>query len=618
MATISGTSNNDLLEGSLESDLIVALAGDDRLLGNGGDDELFGDAGSDELFGGDGNDTLIGAVGVPVENDRDGADLLFGNLGDDLLFGNRGSDTLEGGQGNDTLFGGKQTDILRGGDGDDVIHGDLAVADSVTDFDRTDYSANDAPGTIDGSGSILVSDIDGDGDGDVVVVNPGIDPSGVNPDSGNQISILRNNGDGTFAAPESLTTGVGPSVTAGDFDLDGDFDLVTVNRTDNTVSLLRNDGAGNFAPPENFIAGDRSLVNEPADLDGDGDLDLVITNTVGIDLSTALYFGNTISVLRNNGDGTFGTPEDLTVGNGVIDVISADLDGDGDLDLVTTDRADNTLSVLRNNGNGTFAVPDKLVVGSNPLKVVAGDFDGDGDVDLANSNFTEATVSILYNNGDGTFGQTVTLETDEFPRISPPTDLDGDGDLDLTLSHAVFFTRTGSTTGSTISILRNNGDGSFASPESFRVGNTPAGVAIADLDGIRYQDIVTPSFDNDSITVYLNQAFVSEGDTLTGGAGADDFVFSRPGTEGDTITDFQPGVDRIVLEGREFGLTPGAVAPEQFALGSVALDGDDRFLYNIGTGILRFDPDGTGEATPFTIAALSGAPTISMADIAVV
>ena len=612
MATISGTSNNDLLEGSLESDLIVALAGDDRLLGNGGDDELFGDAGSDELFGGDGNDTLIGAVGVPVENDRDGADLLFGNLGDDLLFGNRGNDTLEGGQGNDTLFGGKQTDILRGGDGDDVIHGDLAVADSVTDFDRTDYSANDAP-----SGVVTV-DIDGDGDLDVVVANPGRDPSSVNPDSGNTISILRNNGDGSFAAPESVTTGVGPSVASGDFDRDGDFDLVTVNETDNTVSLLRNDGFGNFAPPENFIAGDRSFVSEVADLDGDLDLDLVITNTVGINLDTAITFGNTISVLRNNGDGTFGTPEDLTVGDGVLGVTSADLDGDGDLDLVSANRGDNTLSVLRNNGNGTFAAPENLLVGQDPLGVVSGDFDGDGDVDLANSNFTEATVSVLYNNGDGTFGQTVTLATNEFPSISTPTDLDGDGDLDLTLSHAVFFTRSGDTEGTTISILRNNGDGSFASPESFRVGSTPNGLAIADLDGIRYQDIVTPSFDNDSITVYLNQAFVSEGDTLTGGAGSDDFVFSRPGTEGDTITDFQPGVDRIVLEGREFGLTPGAVTPEQFALGSVPTDSDDRFLYNIGTGILRFDPDGTGEATPFTIAALSGAPTISMADIAIV
>ena len=612
MATISGTSNNDLLEGSLESDLIVALAGDDRLLGNGGDDELFGDAGSDELFGGDGNDTLIGAVGVPVENDRDGADLLFGNQGDDLLFGNRGNDTLEGGQGNDTLFGGKQTDILRGGDGDDVIHGDLGVADSVTDFDRTDYSANDAPN------GITIVDIDGDGDQDVVVPNPGRDPSAVNPKSGNTLSILRNNGDGSFTAPESVTTGVGPSVTSGDFDRDGDFDLVTVNETDNTVSLLRNDGVGNFSPPENFIAGDRSFVNEAADLDGDGDLDLVITNTVGISFLTAITFGNTISVLRNNGDGTFGTPEDLTVGDGVFGVTSADLDGDGDLDLVSANRGDNTLSVLRNNGNGTFAAPENLVVGQEPTRVVAGDFDGDGDVDLANSNFTEATVSVLYNNGDGTFGQTVTLETNEFSAVSPPVDLDGDGDLDLTLRHAVFIVNSGETRGSTISILRNNGDGSFASPESFRVGNTPAGLAIADLDGIRYQDIVTPSFDNDSITVYLNQAFVSEGDTLTGGAGADDFVFSRPGTEGDTITDFQPGVDRIVLEGREFGLTPGAVAPEQFALGSVALDGDDRFLYNIGTGILRFDPDGTGEATPFTIAALSGAPTISMADIAVV
>jgi Ca2+-binding RTX toxin-like protein len=611
MTTINGTSDSELLQGSLDGDVILALAGNDSLLGNEGEDRLFGDAGSDVIAGGSGNDTLVGATGTLIRNDGDEGDLLQGNAGEDLLFGNRGNDTLEGGQGSDTLFGGKQTDILNGGDGDDVIHGDLAFAQSVTDFGRTDYAANDAPIGIE------AVDIDGDGDLDLVVANPGRNPGLIGTGTGNTLSILRNNGDGTFAAPVTVTTGVGPSLTTGDFDQDGDFDLVTVNLTDDTVSFLQNDGIGNFSAPVNFPAGDYAYIRNVADVDGDSDLDLIITNEK-IDLTRFIVFDTTISVLRNNGNGTFATPEALMTGDGSQGVTSADLDGDEDLDVVVANKGDDTLSVLRNNGNGTFATPTQLAVGDNPNDVVAADLDGDGDVDLVNDNRSESNISVLYNNGDGTFGQPTYITTNQYPGLSTPTDLDGDGDLDLTLSHIGFTIGTGETSGTSISVLRNNGNGSFATPESFPVASAPTGLVIADLDGIRYLDIATPSFDNDGVTVYLNQAFVTEGDTLTGGAGADDFVFSRPGTEGDTITDFQPGVDQIQLAATGFDLTPGAIPAEQFALGSVALDSDDRFLYNIGTGILTFDPDGTGAETPFAIAALTGAPSISVADIVAV
>lgn len=622
MAILNGTIAADLLAGTIEVDVITGILGNDTLYGgqandsiDGGDDSdlIFGDRGRDAIIGGAGNDTLVGGTGSLATNDGDEADFLAGNQGDDWLFGNRGNDTLEGGQGNDTLVSGKQADLVNGGEGDDVIYGDLGVSADVTRFDRSDYPANAAPI------SIVAADIDGDGDNDLVVANPGRDPSFVNPDTGNTVSVLRNNGDGTFAAPISFATGVGPSVAAGDFDRDGDLDLATANTTDDTVSLLRNDGTGNFAAPVSFVAGDRPVINAPADIDGDGDFDLITTNTVSTNLNTAINLGNTLSVLRNDGTGNFAAPEALVAGNGVDAVTADDLDGDGDLDLVAADEGDNTLSVLRNLGGGTFAAAEKFAVGLRPRNAVAADFDRDGDLDLAAPNFggenIPGSISLLRNNGDGTFAAAVNFATPNIPNSLNAVDLDGDGDLDLVMRHSFFTTRSGVTGGSSISVLRNNGDATFAAAENFPVGNTPRGLVVADLDGIRNSDLATPNFDSDSVTVYLNQAVVADGDTLTGGAGADDFVFNQPGSEGDTITDFQPGVDQIMISAEGFGLPVGAISADQFALGSVAIDPSDRFLYNVGTGILLFDPDGTGVETPTVLVALTGAPNLSIADI---
>ncbi|HIK51845.1 MAG TPA: VCBS repeat-containing protein [Oscillatoriales cyanobacterium M59_W2019_021] len=611
MATINGTTSSELLAGSLENDAIFAAEGNDSVIGDDGSDLLFGDRGADAIVGGTGNDTLTGGTGNPADNIGDGGDALFGNQGEDWLFGNQGNDTLEGGQGNDTLFGGKQADVLNGGDGDDVLFGDLAVSDSVTDFRRSDYPANDRPGNL------VVADADGDGDADLIVANSGFDAAVTGDFSGNSISVLPNNGDGTFAAPIRFSTGVGPFVLAGDFDGDGDTDVVTANAQDSTISFLRNAGDGNFAAPVNFAAGDRPFAGDVEDFDGDGDLDVAIFNTVGLDLDTGLNLGNTVSILRNDGNGNFFPAETHTVGAGVADVKAADVDGDGDRDLVTADEASNTLSVLLNDGSGNFALTATLPVDTRPVDVIVADFDADGDLDLANANFGSSSLSVLLNNGDGIFAPAATYLTAERPGVVRAADLDGDGDLDLALRHALFITRTDDPSGNTIAVLKNNGDGTFAAPQSFPVGNVPLGFVLADLDGSGNIDMATSNFDSDSATVYLNAAAVTEGDTLTGGAGADTFVFDQIGGEGDTIADFESGVDRLHVSaaGLGGGLVPGAIAAGQFALGSIATDSDDRFLYNVSTGTLLFDADGTGATLPVLLVNLAGAPTLTAADI---
>ncbi|MBC8123408.1 MAG: VCBS repeat-containing protein, partial [Gemmatimonadaceae bacterium] len=135
---------------------------------------------------------------------------------------------------------------------------------------------------------------------------------------------LKNNGNGTFAAPQNFVAGDAPrSITVGDLDGDGALDLATANGNSDNVSVLKNNGNGTFAAAQNFAAGDEPQPITVGDLDGDGDLDLATAN------------GSSLFVLKNNGDGTFAAAQNFFTGGIVVTV--GDLDGDGDLDLATPD-----------------------------------------------------------------------------------------------------------------------------------------------------------------------------------------------------------------------------------------------------------------------------------------
>ena len=133
------------------------------------------------------------------------------------------------------------------------------------------------------------------------------------------------------------------------------------------------------------------------------------------------------------------------------------------------------------------------------------------------------------------------------------------------------------------------------------------------IDGGDGNDVIDGGEGNDIIRGGIGN------DIVTGGSGSDSFVFDSP-TEGiDTIEDFDSREgDRLVISAEGFGggLTPNAVLEEsQFVLGTEALDSDDRFIYDPTTGNLFFDPDGTGDTPQQLIATLTGAPTLSAADI---
>ncbi|RXK84657.1 DUF4347 domain-containing protein [Chlorobaculum sp. 24CR] len=157
-----------------------------------------------------------------------------------------------------------------------------------------------------------------------------------------------------------------------------------------------------FAPKVDYATGSYPYSVTSADVDGDGDADMLVAN----------YNSNTVSVLLNNGNGTFAVKVDYATGDYPRSVTSADVDGDGDADmLVANGGYSGSVSVLLNNGNGTFAAKVDYATGYNPYSVTSADVDGDGDADLLVANYGSHTVSVLLNNGNGTFAPKVDYAT---------------------------------------------------------------------------------------------------------------------------------------------------------------------------------------------------------------
>ena len=209
---------------------------------------------------------------------------------------------------------------------------------------------------------------------------------------GGTANVLLGNGDGTFKVEHAFTVGTQPfAVAVGDVNGDGRLDLVTANRGSNTVSVLLGNGDGTFKPAtaSPFSSGAAPVSVAVADLNGDGRLDVAVTN------STA----NTLSVFLGNGNGTFAVAPGSSPATGTYPrhVTVAFVNGDGIPDLITANTNSGNASVFLGNGNGTFRGALNYSVGVTPLDVVARDFNGDGRADLA--VVTAGNVTIAGSSG---------------------------------------------------------------------------------------------------------------------------------------------------------------------------------------------------------------------------
>ena len=304
---------------------------------------------------------------------------------------------------------------------------DLAIANKGSGnvtilLGNGDGTFTTAPTVAAGAGAnwIAVGDFNEDGKPDLAVANfSSTGPAGV--------TILLGNGDGTFTAGASPATGSGPfSIVTADFNGDGHLDLAVSNSVDGTVTLLLGVGNGTFTLGSTSTVGTQPQVLAPGDFNEDGILDLAVTNQTS----------NTVSILIGKADGTFQGQTTVAVGGtgSPIGLIEADYNADGHVDLAAVNASD--VAILLGNGAGVFTLMANPTTGTSDLIAgVVGDYNGDGKEDLVVSDRTAGEAFLLPGNGDGTFGAATTYTTAAGAFGVATADFNGDGALDLAISN---------------------------------------------------------------------------------------------------------------------------------------------------------------------------------------
>lgn len=216
-------------------------------------------------------------------------------------------------------------------------------------------------------------------------------------------------------------------IFAADIDGDNKIDILSANKFGENLTWYKNlDGQGNFGA-QNIIAnlGDAIHIHA-ADLDGDGDMDV---------LAVSYYFDMVVWYENLDGLGNFSSQKIISnIADGPYRVIATDIDGDGDMDVIS--GSDNSGIAWYENidGNGNFG-PTRVInaFAPNARSIATTDIDGDGDMDVVGSTSGSATVAWYENlDGLGSFGPQQTITTNGLS-VEPifTIDIDGDGDIDV-------------------------------------------------------------------------------------------------------------------------------------------------------------------------------------------
>jgi FG-GAP-like repeat len=325
-----------------------------------------------------------------------------------------------------------------------------------------------------------VGDIDGDGHLDVVTPNSDFEHL---ESPQNLTSVLFGDGQGRLSEPVPYVSGddIPVGVRLGDLDGSGDLDVIVVNSDAGSLTVLLNFGAQQLGDAGRVAAGSMPVIADVGDVNGDGVLDVAVAATDEVRVALGRGDGNFEPSTR------FGQPGMLWAAR------LLDLDGDGATDMLASNTTAATVHVWRGDGNGQLLDAGRLDMPGLPLGIADADVDADGDLDLLVAHSFGAAV--LLGEGDGSFFTTAQVVAGVGPRDVAVGDYDQDGHLDLAIVNS---------TSQDVTLALGRGDGEFHYIATYAVGSLPSGIEAGDFNSDGVPDLAVSNQLSNSIGLILS------------------------------------------------------------------------------------------------------------------
>lgn len=276
--------------------------------------------------------------------------------------------------------------------------------------------------TADGIWDVNLADVDGDGHIDILAVSY----------FDNTVAWYKNDGNATPSFSQQIlssTFSTPRSIVSGDLDTDGDLDIIVASPSDDRISWFENDGATPPTFTQNTITTTADGIRDITigDLDNDGDLDVL----------SASFNDNTIAWYTNDGAANPSFSKQLisTTAISAQSVVVGDMDGDGDLDVVSASMNDHKIAWYRNDGNAIPSFTTQVIATNaiGAIVVAIGDVNGDGDLDIISGSIGDDKIAWYINSGTAnpTFVKNVMNTTTNEVNCVTVGDVDGNGTLDV-------------------------------------------------------------------------------------------------------------------------------------------------------------------------------------------